>query len=481
MTTISAIGTYLPKLRLTRASMAAAMNWLTPGTSTKGSRTLAFWDEDSISMGVAAARAALTRIVHGAPSINALCFATTTPVFAEPQNAAILHAALQLPPACVTQDSGGSGRGALVALQLALERASPALIVAADCPVCPAGSMAESRFGDGAVAAVVCSGPGLLTYLGGASLSAPFIDRHRAAGRDFAVEWEERWVREEGFLAFVPQAIAAALKQANLTAADISYFVLPCAIPGCVKSVAECAGLGQARLAPSLDSECGNIGSGHALLALALAMETMNPGEKVLVAQFGQGATALILEATDQIDGYSGTVSQLLASGLEETNYLKLPIFRGLLPWDGGLRGRTVVNEALSTAYRNSEALLGFVGGRCRATGAIQFPPSRLTSSGGELRVDSQEPWPLAALGGTVATSTADRLAFSRHPPNCYGLIDINGGGRLMMDFTDPDAERLGPGDAVDFVFRVKDHDDRTGYRRYFWKAVAAQGKAGGE
>ena len=71
---------------------------------------------------------------------------------------------------------------------------------------------------------------------------------------------------------------------------------------------------------------------------------------------------------------------------------------------------------------------------------------------------------------------TADRLAFSRNPPNCYGLVDFNGGGgRLMMDFTDPDAATLDSGDPVRFVFRIKDLDERTGYRRYFWKAVAAR------
>ena len=56
---ISAIGTYLPRLRLSRKSMAAAMSWLTPQNHAPGSRTLAFWDEDSVTMAVAAARSCL--------------------------------------------------------------------------------------------------------------------------------------------------------------------------------------------------------------------------------------------------------------------------------------------------------------------------------------------------------------------------------------------------------------------------------------
>jgi uncharacterized OB-fold protein len=77
-----------------------------------------------------------------------------------------------------------------------------------------------------------------------------------------------------------------------------------------------------------------------------------------------------------------------------------------------------------------------------------------------------------------VATMTADRLAFTRHPPHCYGLVDFCGGGRLMMDFTDPDAAELHTGSPVRFVFRIKDFDEQTGYRRYFWKAVHDEARA---
>lgn len=483
MTGISALGLHLPRLRLARSSMAAAMDWLSPRAPARGARTLAFWDEDPISMGVAAARTSLAQAPQARAAIGALTFATTTPTFAEPQNASLVHAALRLPERVATQDTSGTLRCGLAALHAALENNRPALVVAADCPTSPAGSLAEWRYGDGAAAALVNQGPALLAYRGGASLTAPFIERYRAADRPFATDWEERWVREDGFLDFVPRAIAAALAEAGLTAADIHHLVLPCVIPGCAKAVAQAAGLGHARLAGDLGAECGDTGAAHGLMMLTHALEDMQPGERVVVAQFGQGATALVLEATDAIRGYSTGARAALAAGIPETNYLKLPLFRGQLAWERGLRGRLPVNEALTTAYRQAEALLGFVGSRCVETGRVQFPASRLpVTEAGLHRAPQgpspqqppvQEPWPLADLGGTVATATADRLAFSRHPPNCYGLVDLPGGGRLMMDFTDPDAADLAPGDPVRFVFRVKDLDERTGYRRYFWKAVA--------
>lgn len=475
VTGITAIGIHLPRLRLSRAGMAAAMDWLSPRSDARGARTLAFWDEDGITMGVAAARACLAHAPEATRGeIRALSFATTTPVFAEPQNASLVHAALRLPAESIAQDSGGTLRCGLIALHMALEGTGPTLVVAADSPVSPAGSIAESRFGDGAAAVLVGGGPALLAYRGGASLTAPFIERYRAADRALATDWEERWVREEGFLSLVPRAIADALAGAGLVPQDIQHFVLPSVIPGCAKAVAQAAGLSKARLAENLDIECGDTGAAHALVMLARAMEQMQPGERVLVAQFGQGATALILEATDALAGFDPGVTAALAGGIAEANYLKLPIFRGLLAWERGLRGRLPVNEALTTAYRNAEALLGFVGGRSPQTGHVQFPASHIAVAESGFHAQAQEPWPLADRGGTVATATADRLAFSRSPPNCYGLVDIAGGGRLMMDFTDPEAARLAPGDKVHFVFRIKDLDERTGYRRYFWKAVAA-------
>ncbi len=482
MTGITALAIHLPRLRLQRAAMAAAMGWLCPRGEARGARTLAYWDEDPITMGVAAARTCLAQVPQARIAIRALTFATTTPVFAEPQQAALAHAALRLPEATRTQDVGGTMRCGLLALHAALESTDPALLIAADMPLNNPGGMAEMRYSDGGVSALVGGdvggdvggGPDLLTYRGGASLSAPFIERYRAPDRPLATDWEERWVREEGFLDLVPRAIAEALAKAQLSAADIDHFVLPCVIPGAAKAVAQAAGLSRSKLAQPLDLECGDTGAAHALVMLARVMEDMHPGERVLVAQFGQGATALVLEATDAITTFPAAASAALAAGVTEGNYLKLPIFRGLMPWERGLRGRFPVNEALTTAYRNSEALLGFVGGRSLETGQVQFPPSRLAVAEAGLFAQTQQPCPLADLGGTVATATADRLAFSRSPPNCYGLIDIPGGARLMMDFTDPEAERLSPGDAVNFVFRIKDLDERTGYRRYFWKAVAA-------
>ena len=51
-------------------------------------------------------------------------------------------------------------------------------------------------------------------------------------------------------------------------------------------------------------------------------------------------------------------------------------------------------------------------------------------------------------------------------------MIQFEGGGRWMMDFTDIDEEALAVGQPMRMMFRIKDFDAQRGFRRYFWKAA---------
>jgi len=55
---IVSYGCYIPRLRLQRSAIAAANKWFAPGlvALSKGERSMANWDEDSITMAVEASR-----------------------------------------------------------------------------------------------------------------------------------------------------------------------------------------------------------------------------------------------------------------------------------------------------------------------------------------------------------------------------------------------------------------------------------------
>ena len=61
---------------------------------------------------------------------------------------------------------------------------------------------------------------------------------------------------------------------------------------------------------------------------------------------------------------------------------------------------------------------------------------------------------------------------YSVNPPNYYGIVSFEEGGRIMMDFTDVGEGEIESGKDVKMVFRIKAIDEARGFTRYFWKAV---------
>ena len=51
-------------------------------------------------------------------------------------------------------------------------------------------------------------------------------------------------------------------------------------------------------------------------------------------------------------------------------------------------------------------------------------------------------------------------------------MIQFNGGGRMMSDFTDVDEGKVDVGTPMRMTFRIKDVDAVRGFVRYFWKAA---------
>jgi uncharacterized OB-fold protein len=82
---------------------------------------------------------------------------------------------------------------------------------------------------------------------------------------------------------------------------------------------------------------------------------------------------------------------------------------------------------------------------------------------------------------GTVLSWSAEYLSFHLAPPHQYGQVDFDGGGRILMDFTDVAPGDISAGTRVEMVFRIKDVDELRGFKRYFWKATPVGASAGAE
>ena len=471
---ISAFGAYLPRARLSRATIAQAIAWTDPelARTAQGERAVCHWDEDAVTMAVAAARECLRNA--GAARPDALYLASTTLPFADRNHAALVASALHLGEATATLDVGASQRAAVSLLRLALDAAREdraALVLASDRRLAQPGSRAEMHYGHGAAGVLVGGEPLLARFLGGASVQRDLVDHYRATDSAFDYALEERWVRDEAYLQLLPRAAQAALAQAGLAARDLDHLAIA-APRGIAARIATLIGAAPERVGDDLVARCGDTGAAHALLLLAQALEHATPGQRILVLGFGQGADALLFETTEHIahPRSGGAVQAALTRGAPEPHYTRYLAFSGLLQMDWGLRAERDNRSAHTAHHRKRDAIDAFVAGRCTRCATVQFPKTLVCVHCGAEH--TQEDHRLAEAVGRVKSYTEDWLAYTPSPPLMYGNVEFDGGANVVMEFTD-----CGPGDVavgmpVRMVFRVKDYDARRGFRRYFWKAT---------
>ena len=476
---ILAFGGYVPLLRLQREAIARANAWLNPALMRlgKGERAIANWDEDAVTMAVEAARDCLAG--GGREGIAHVFLASTTLPFQDRQNAGIVAEALRLAGAVGTLDLTGSQRAGTSALIAACEiargRGGPVLVASGEKRRTKAASPLELTTGDAAAALLVGPGEGVAKLLGHATWSTDFVDHYRGSGESFDYVWEERWVRDEGFMKIVPEAVDRALSAAHLDAGAIDHFCFPSPMRRAGASVAARLGLAERSVRDNLQGTCGEAGAAHPLVMLAHALEAASPGERILVIGFGQGCDALVFEATAALAdakperGISGYLRRRRA----DSDYHRYLGINGLVAVEQGLRSEVDRQTGLTTLYRNREMVLGLVGGRCSQCGTLQFPKSTVCVNPNCHAAETQEDHPFSEMPATMRSYTADRLTWSASPPAYYGMVQFEEGGRAMIDFTDVDpGAGLVVGEPMRMMFRVKDYDTRRGFRRYFWKAA---------
>lgn len=477
---ILAFGAYIPWRRLQRKAIADTHGWFAPGLKgqAKGERAFCNWDEDCVTMAVEAARDALAG--RDRSSIKALRFASTTFPFLDRLHSGIVAEALSLADDVSTIDIAATQRAATSALVEALSSDNETLVVAAEKRNAKAASPFEMSSGDGAAAVLVGAGKPVARLLGKATRSADFVDHFRSLDNQFDYQWEERWIRDAGYMPIALPAIKRCLESAGVAAKDIAHFCMPATVARVAGTIAKAAGVDDKAVSDNLHAVCGDTGAAHPLVMLAATLEKARPGEKILLVGFGQGADALLLEVTPEIANQPRRlgVTGHLARRKEETSYGRYLAFNDLIELERGMRAETDKGTALSALWRNRETVTSFVGGKCSKCGTLQFPKTDICVNPNCNAIGTQEPHVFAEMGGRIKSYTADRLTYTPDPPQCYGLIEFDEGGRVMIDFTDIEPERLQVGQPMRMMFRIKDIDTSRGFRRYFWKAAPTGGKA---
>jgi hydroxymethylglutaryl-CoA synthase len=464
-----AYGAYVPRHRLQRAELAAALG--TPAG--KGARAVASFDEDTTSMGVEAARRALGR--GGCP--DSIYFATTAPAYVDKTNATAIHAALDLGHRGFAVDLAGAARSAVGALRAAATTGG--LAVLADIRTGRPGSADERDGGDAAAAFLFGDGSfyasegwrgtapptePIAVLVAQAAATAEFLDRWRLPGSTASNGWEERFGLES-YLPLIKDAAGRALARAELEQADRVVISSP---------HSRAAAAARKAFPPRIETTALGVGYAGAAdlgIKLAAALDEAGPDETLLLIHAADGCDAIVLRTTSALPAgrAAAPVAEQLSAG-RDVRYATFLAWRGVI--DRETPRRPEPDRPAGPPSARSEAWkFGFVGSRCTSCRRVHVPPTRVCS--GCRAVDQMERIPLAGQPGTVATYTVDKLAYSPSPPMIDVVVDFDGGGRYTLELTDADADEVEIGTRVEMTFRRLYTTGEV--HNYFWKARPAQ------
>jgi uncharacterized OB-fold protein len=211
----------------------------------------------------------------------------------------------------------------------------------------------------------------------------------------------------------------------------------------------------------------GNAGAAFAPLLLAAALEGAKPDEKILVANYGDGADALAFTTTEHVLNLEPRrgVSWHLERRRPVARYDHYLKARGLntTEWEAP------AGPGLSATihFRDRDSNLGFRGQRCNACGAVQFPVQRICESC--FAKDDFAPYRLSDREGRLVTYTFDYFFPTPEPPTVVGIVDIDG-ARVHMQVVNCAPDDVKTGLPLEFEFR-RIHE-AGGRPNYYWKAA---------
>ncbi|MBP1685201.1 MAG: hypothetical protein H6Q33_1344 [Deltaproteobacteria bacterium] len=465
MTGITAYGAYVPPTRLPFSVMAGKRAGV-GGPE----RAVAWHDEDSVTMGVAAAVNCLRGIAR--ESVGGVFFASTTYAFREKQAASLVAKALDLRRDIVTADIAGSLRAGTTALRTAIDavgagRVSSMLVIASDCRVGAPGSALERNFGDGAAAFLVTNDQPLAALEDAVAHADEIVDVWRTDADRFVHSWEERFVLDHGYGDNVPKAVSALLRRTGVVPAEVDRLVLYGPDERSHAAMVRSLGFKREQVQDPLFGRLGNTGTAFAPLLLVAALEVARPGERLLIASYGDGAEAMTFRVTDRA-GHSAT-TRGVSWHLER---------RAVTEYDAYLKARNLTareyeaprDQGLSATihFRERDADISLRGQTCRRCGTAQFPRQRVC--GACHAKDDFESVRLSDRTGTVVTYTFDYFFPCPEPPTIVTIVEVDGGCRLHMQLVNCPAKETRIGLPVEFVFR-KIHEV-GGRPNYYWKCA---------
>jgi hydroxymethylglutaryl-CoA synthase len=463
MAGILSYGAYVPLRRLGPG---------TQGWNAAGEKSVANWDEDSLTMAVAAATDCLGGIDR--KTVDGLYFATTTPPYGEKLAATTAAWATDLRTDILTADITDSLRAGTSALRMAADTVSAGtakrlLVTASDLRT--GSENMNNNLGDGAAALLIGEGDVIATIEAGYSLNNELLDVWRASGVRNVRSWEDRFVFEQGYLKVAPQAVNSFLEKSGISLNDIDKVILYGPDLRRHRQMVGILGLKPEQVQYPLFDKLGNTGAAFGLMMLVAALEDARPGDNILLVSYGDGADILLLKVTDKIKDMKerwGIKRSLSAKTILRSigEYNAYREFASSDPEGFG-------GASASVIARERDAIYRLHGVKCLTCGTVQYPPQRICTNC--QTKDNFEPYSLADKKGKVFTYTlkygGDIPPFAR--PGVDTMVDFEGGGRALFGMTDMIADEVKVGMDVEMSFRTLGAGG--GIHNYYWRCMPSR------
>ena len=369
---ITSYGAYVPLHRL--------------GPETKGwdfpfEKAVGYYDEDSLTMAVAAALDCIGS--GGRKAVDGLYFASTTAPYKEKLTSTTAAIACDLRNDILTVDFANSLRAGTTALRTALDTikagsAKNLLVTASECGrLGHARDSFDQNNGDGAAAFLLGDKNVIATIEASDTVSNEMLDVWRLDGSKYVHAWEDRFIFEEGYYKVFPAAVTGFLKKQKLEPKDIGKITFYASDRRRHTDMARRLGFKPEQVQDPLFGKMGNTGAAFSLMQLVAALEDAKPGDRILVAGYGNGVDVLLLKVTENIAGMASRrgIKRNLAVKLTIPDYETYLGFRHNAP-EGNYY--PPVRPSVSAIARDRDVIYRLYAGKCETCGTIQYPPQRI-------------------------------------------------------------------------------------------------------
>lgn len=405
--------------------------------------------------------------------IDAIYFASTSAPYVERHAAGIVAAALDLREGIATVDFADTLRAGTAALRAARDAvvsdsAREVLVIASDRRIGEPESVFEQLVGDGAAAILVGreSADALASIATITSHADDVTGGWRRAGDSYLRSFSPKHEVEYGFQQPLLRALSMAARDAEIDPSS-ARLAVPTIDGRAHLKVAAALGISFDRVADPCALVLGVLGTPAPFFALANALEAAAPAGKIFLGAVGEGADAVVLEVQRSLRPEEWRPSEELDSKRSISSYGELVRSEGLLQTP-----TPRIDSSPVTYWRERRENLNLHGMRCRACGLVQYPLARVCRRCHEVGTGEEV---TLSRRGRVFTYTLDHVVAASYStiPVPRVIVDLEGGGRILTQMTDCEAQEITVGMPVDLVFRRM--NEGGDFVNYYWKARPAR------